>query len=272
MGSSEDLTEYRKDPSLEKFSSQQFCLDKCKCRLCVRKREGRATGWLNFVPYHTDFACLCLECRRIEWQQAEIKRQRHNILRYRRQIRDPGSYVGFYLCEEDDKRQKRLAKLVKESEITLKATEEALRQKYGIVVTKVDELQIEQEQQEDKQAEYRRNFLHTCLRCILEDDDKLIRSKSKSESENGTTGFGTHRPKEQFVFGTRSPGNKAGLWKVLEAGPKKASQAREQVRIVLWRNPRQVRRIRPTLLKRRSKSKQGSNIDQTGGIRKENIS
>ena len=59
-----DLTEYKKDPSLEKFSSQQFCLDKCKCRLCVRKREERATGWHKFVPYHTDFACLCLECRR----------------------------------------------------------------------------------------------------------------------------------------------------------------------------------------------------------------
>ena len=104
-----DLTEYRKDPSLEKFSSQQFCLDKCKCRLCVRKREERATGWHKFVPYHTDFACLCLECRRqrLEWQQAEIKRQRHNILRYRRQIRDPGSYVGLYLGEEDDRRQKR---------------------------------------------------------------------------------------------------------------------------------------------------------------------
>ena len=46
-----DLTEYRKDPSLEKFSSQQFCLDKCKCRLCVRKCEERATGWHNFVPH-----------------------------------------------------------------------------------------------------------------------------------------------------------------------------------------------------------------------------
>ena len=206
-----DLTEYRKDPSLEKFSSQQFCLDKCKCGLCVRKREERATGWHNLVPYHTDFACLCLECRRqrLEWQQAEIKRQRHNILRYRRQIRDPGSYVGFYLGEEDDRRQKRLAKLVKESEVALKETEEALWQKYGIVVTKVDELQIQQEQEEDKQAEYRRNFPHTCLRCIIEEDDKFIRSKSKSESENG---FG--KPKEQFVFGTRSPGNKTGVWKI----------------------------------------------------------
>ena len=130
-------------------------------------------------------------------------------MRYRRQIRDPGSYVGFYLCEEDDKCQKRLAKLVKESEFALKKTEEALWQKYGIVVMKVDELQIEQEQEEDKQAEYRRNFPHTCTRCILEDDDKIIRSKSKSESEDGTAGFRTHRPKEQFVFGTRSPGNKA---------------------------------------------------------------
>ena len=195
-----DLTEYRKDPSLEKFSSQQFCLDKCKCRLCVRKRA------------------LCLECRRqrLEWQQAEIKRQRQNILRYRRQIRDPGSYVGFYLGEEDDRRQKRLAKLVKESEVALKATEETLWQKYGIVVTKVDELQIEQEQEEDKQAEYRRNFPHTCLRCIIEEDDKFIRSKSKSESENG---FG--KPKEQFVFGTRSPGNKAGVWKI--PGPENKS-------------------------------------------------
>ena len=123
-------------------------------------------------------------------------------MRYRREIRDPGSYVGFYLGEESDKRQKRLAKLVKESEIALKKTEEELWQKYGIVVMKVDELQIEQEQQEDKQAEYWRNFPHTCLRCILQDDDKFIRSKSKSESENG---FG--KPKEQFVFGTRSPGN-----------------------------------------------------------------
>ena len=196
-----DLTEYRKDPSLEKFSSQQFCLDKCKCRLCVRKREERATGWHKFLPYHTDFACLCLECRRqrLEWQQAEIKTQRQNILRYRRQIRDPGSYVGFYLGEEDDRRQKRLAKLVKESEVALKATEETLWQKYGIVVTKVDELQIEQEQEEDKQAEYRRNFPHTCLRCIIEDNDKFIRSKSE---------------KEQVVFGARSPGNKTGMWKI----------------------------------------------------------
>ena len=106
---------------------------------------------------------------------------------------------------------------MKESEIALKATEEALWQKYGIVVTKVDELQIEQEQEEDKQAEYIRNFPHTCLRCIIEEDDKFIRSKSKSE--DGTTGFG--KPKEQFVFGTRSPGNKAGVWKVLGTGPEK---------------------------------------------------
>ena len=150
--------------------------------MCVRKREERATGWHKFVPYHTDFTCLCLECRRqsLEWQQAEIKRQRHNILRYRRQIRDHGSYLGFYLCEEDDRRQKRLAKLVKESEVALKATEEMLWQKYGIVVTK-DELQIEQEQEEDKHSEYRRNFPHTCLQCIIEDDDKFIRSKSEKE-------------------------------------------------------------------------------------------
>ena len=47
---------------------------------------------------------------------------------------------------------------MKESEVALKATEEALWQKYGIVVTKVDELQIEQEQEEDKQAEYREKF------------------------------------------------------------------------------------------------------------------
>ena len=188
----------------------------------LRKREERSTGWSNFVPYHTDFACLCLECRRqrLEWQQAEIKRLRHNILRC--QIRDPGSYAGFYLCEEDDKRQKRLAKLVKESEITLKATEEALWQKYGIVVTKVDEIQIEQEQEEDKQAEYRRNFPHTCLQCVLDESDKFL--KSKSESEDGTTGFGTYRPKEQFVFGTRSPGNKEGLWKVLGTGPEKPAK------------------------------------------------
>ena len=132
--------------------------------------------------------------------------------------------MGFYLCEEDDKRQKRLAKLVKESEIALKATEEALWQKYGIVVTKVDGLQIEQEQEEDKQAECRRNFPHTCLRYVSDESDKFIRSKSKSESEDGTTGFGTHRSKEQFVFGTRSPGNKAGLWKVLGAGPEKQAK------------------------------------------------
>ena len=169
--------------------------------MCVRKREERASGWDYFVPYYTDFACLCLECRRqrLEWLQAKIKRQRHNILRYRRQIRDPGSYVGFYLGEESDKRQQRLAKLVKESEIALKATEEALWQKYGIVVTTVYELQIEQDQEEDKQAQYRRNFPHTCLRCVIEEDDKFIRSKSKSESENG---FG--KPKEQVGFGARS--------------------------------------------------------------------
>ena len=88
---------------------------------------------------------------------------------------------------------------MKESEVALKATEETLWQKYGIVVTKVDELQIEQEQEEDKQAEYRRNFPHTCLRCIIEDDDKFIRSKSE---------------KEQVVFGARSPGNKTGMWKI----------------------------------------------------------
>ena len=98
---------------------------------------------------------------------------------------------------------------MKESEVALKATEETLWQKYSIVVTKVDELQIEQEQEEDKQAEYRRNFPHTCLRCIIEEDDKFIRSKSKSESENG---FG--KPKEQVVFGARSPGNKTGMWKI----------------------------------------------------------
>ena len=232
--------------------------------MCVRKREERASGWHTFVPYHTDFACLCLECRRhrLEWQQAEIKRQRHNILRYRRQIRDPGSYVGFYLGEEDDRRQQRLTKLVKESEVALKATEEALWQKYNIVVTKVDELQIVQEQEEDKQAQYRRNFPHTCLRCILEEDDKFINSKSKSESEDRTTTFGTRRPKEQFVFGTRLPENKSGMWKI--PGPDKAT---EQVcRIDLWRQ------VRPTLLKRRSKIKPGSNASQTGGTRKENIS
>ena len=158
-----DLSAYRKDPAAEKFSSQQYCLDKCQCILCARKREERASGWHTFVPYYTDFACLCLECRRqrLEWQQGEIKRQKHNILRYRCQIRDPGSYVGFYLGEESDKRQKRLTKLVKESEVTLKATLEALWQKYNIVVTTVDELQIVQEQEEDKQAQYRRNFPHT---------------------------------------------------------------------------------------------------------------
>ena len=196
-----DLSAYRKDPAAEKFSSQQYCLDKCQCGLCVRKREERASGWHKFVPYYTDFACLCLECRRqrLEYQQAEIKRQRHNILRYRRQIRDPGSYVGFYLGEEDNRRQQRLAKLVKESEVALKATEEALWQKYNIVVTTVDELQIDQEQEEDKQAQYRRNFPHTCLRCVIEDDEKFIRSKSQ---------------KEQVVFGARSPGNKTGMWKI----------------------------------------------------------
>ena len=240
----------------------------------LRKREERSTGWSNFVPYHTDFACLCLECRRqrLEWQQAEIKRLRHNILRC--QIRDPGSYASFYLCEEDDKRQKRLSKLVKESEITLKATEEALWQKYGIVVTKVDEIQIEQEQEENKQAEYRRNSPHTCLQCVLDKSDKFL--KSKSESEDGTTGFGTYRRNRAICLWyqiTREQGRIVeGSWN----RPRKASQAREQVRIDLWRNPtqanpRQAKRI-STLLKRRLKSKQGSNTSQTGGIRKENIS
>ena len=138
-----DLAEYRKDPSLEKFSSQQFCLDKCKCRLCVRK------------------------------------------------------------CEESS-----------ESEFALKKTEEALWQKNGIVVTKVDELQIEQEQEEDKQAEYRRNFPHTCLQWVLDESDKFIRAKSESEDGKQT----------KFVFGTRSPGNKTGLWKVLGAGPAKQAK------------------------------------------------
>ena len=207
--------------------------------MCVRKREERATGWSNFVPYHTDFACLCLECRRqrLEWQQAEIKRLRHNILRYRRQIRDPGSYAGFYLCEEDDKTQKRLAKLVKESEIALKGTEEALWQKYGIVMTKVDEIQIEQEQEEDKQAECRRNFPHTCLRCVLDESDKCLKSKS----EDGTTGFGTYRPKEQFVFGTRSPGNKEGLWKVLGTGPEKIAKPENKSGLTFGEIPRKPR-------------------------------
>ena len=211
-----DLTEYRKDPSLEMFSSQRFCLDKCKCGLCVRKREERATGWHNFVPYHTDFACLCLECRRqrLEWQQAEIKRQRHNIVRYRREIRDPGSYVGFYLGEGDDKRQKRLDKAVKESQVALKATEEALWQKYGIVVTKVDELQIAQEQEEDKQAEYRRNFPHTCLRCLIEDNDgKLFRSKSEN-------GFG--KPKDDTGFGASGSIKTGGAGLFSGAVPPKA--------------------------------------------------
>ena len=217
-----DLGWYRKDPAAEKFSRQQFCLDKCKCRLCVRKREERASGWHNFVPYHTNCACLRLECRRQrpEWQRAEIKRQRHNILRYRCQIRDPGSYVGFYLCEESDKRQQRLDKLVKESEIALKKTEEELWQKYNIVVTKVDELQILQEQEEDRLAEYRRKFPHTCLRCVLDEDDKFIRSKSESE-DGKQTGFGSLRQKEQLVFGTRSPENKSGLWKILGEEPGK---------------------------------------------------
>ena len=103
---------------------------------------------------------------------------------------------------------------MKESEIALKATEEALWQKYNIVVTKVDELQIAQEQEEDKQAQYRRNFPYTCLRCILEEDDKFIKSKSKSEYEDRTTTFGTRRPKDQFVFGTSSPENKSGMWKI----------------------------------------------------------
>ena len=40
-----DLRAYRKDPAAEKFSSQQYCLDKCQCDLCVRKREERASGW-----------------------------------------------------------------------------------------------------------------------------------------------------------------------------------------------------------------------------------
>ena len=98
---------------------------------------------------------------------------------------------------------------MEESEVALKKTEEALWQKYNIVVTKVDELQIVQVQEQDKQAQYRRNFPHTCLRCLIEEDDKFIRSKSKAESE---AGFG--KPKEQVVFGARSSGNRSGMWKI----------------------------------------------------------
>ena len=144
-----DLVLYRKDPSLKKFSSQPYCRDKCQRSLCVRKREERATGWHTFVPYYPDFACLCFTCRnyRFNWQLSEIKRLRQNILKHRREIRDPGSYVGFYLTETDDKRQQRLDKLVRDSQVSLKVTEEKLWKKYGVVVTEADEIEIAQEQE-----------------------------------------------------------------------------------------------------------------------------
>ena len=59
-----DLGRYRKDPTAEQYSSQQYCLDKCQCILCVRRHEERRTGSSNLVPYYTDFAWLCLACRR----------------------------------------------------------------------------------------------------------------------------------------------------------------------------------------------------------------
>ena len=140
---------------------------------------------LPFVPYYPDFACLCFNCRkqRFDWQLSEIKRLRHNILRLRREIRDPGSYVGFYLTETSDKRQQRLDKLVSDSQIALKAAEENLWKKYNVVVTEADEIEIAREQKEERQAQYRRNFPHTCLRCVLD------------KSEEDATGFGTQRPK-----------------------------------------------------------------------------
>ena len=53
-----DLAQYRKDPSLEKFSSQQFCLDKCKCRLCVRTvKKGQLAGITLYHIIPTSHAC-----------------------------------------------------------------------------------------------------------------------------------------------------------------------------------------------------------------------
>ena len=79
-------------------------------------------------------------------------------------------------------------------------------------MTPVDKIQIEQEQEEDKQKEYKRNFPHTCLWCLLDEDARFIDSKSECE----TDGLGTLKPKEQVVFGVRSPGNKSGMWKIPE--------------------------------------------------------
>ena len=202
-----DLVLYRKDPSLKKFSSQPYCRTKCQCGLCVRKREERATGWSNFVPYYPDFACLCFTCRnqRFDWQMSEIKRLRRNILKYRREIRDPGSYVGFYLSETSEKRQQRLDKLVRDSQICLKAAEENLWKKYGVVVTEADETEIAKEQEEERQAEYRRNFPHTCLRCVLDEDDKFTKSKSESADDDdkyrNAIGFGPKNTAEKSGFG-----------------------------------------------------------------------
>ena len=125
-------------------------------------------------------------------------------MKHRREIRDPGSYVGFYLTETDDKRQQRLDKLVRDSQVALKAAEENLWKKYNIVVTEADEIEIAQEQEEERQAQYRRNFPHTCLRCVLDEDDKLIKSKSKSEDRNATQRpknlMPTEKP-QRFSFG-----------------------------------------------------------------------
>ena len=86
---------------------------------------------------------------------------------------------------------------MRESEIALKATEEELWEKYHIVVTKVDELEIEWEQEEDRQREYRRNFPHTCIRCVLDDDDKFIKSKSTAAEDVKSTAAEDDKPKSK---------------------------------------------------------------------------
>ena len=134
---------------------------------------------------------------------SEIKRLRRNILKYRREIRDPGSYVGFYLSETSEKRQQRLDKLVRDSQICLKAAEENLWKKYGVVVTEADETEIAKEQEEERQAQYRRNFPHTCLRCVLDEDDKFTKSESADDDDKyrNAIGFGPKNTTEKSGFG-----------------------------------------------------------------------
>ena len=96
--------------------------------------------------------------------------------------------------------------------IALKATEENLWEKYHIVVTNVDEFEIEREQEEDRQREYRRNFPHTCIRCVLDDDDdKFIKSKSTAagdvKSAAAAAAAEDDKPKEKagLFYGARAP-------------------------------------------------------------------